>query len=38
MWSLDTRRQTQFLRKIYNAVQYGLNPETGEINYEQVED
>jgi glycine hydroxymethyltransferase len=26
-----------FSGKIYNAVQYGLNPETGEINYEQVE-
>ena len=25
-----------FSGKIYNAVQYGLNPETGEINYEQV--
>ncbi len=26
-----------FSGKIYNAVQYGLNPETGEIDYEQVE-
>jgi len=26
-----------FSGKLYNAVQYGLNPETGEINYEQVE-
>jgi glycine hydroxymethyltransferase len=26
-----------FSGKIYHAVQYGLNPETGEINYEQVE-
>ena len=26
-----------FSGKIYNAIQYGLNPETGEINYEQVE-
>ncbi len=26
-----------FSGKIYKAVQYGLNPETGEINYEQVE-
>ncbi|WP_333876434.1 serine hydroxymethyltransferase [Methylobacter sp.] len=26
-----------FSGKIYNAVQYGLNPETGEINYQQVE-
>ncbi len=26
-----------FSGKIYNAVQYGLHPETGEINYEQVE-
>jgi glycine hydroxymethyltransferase len=25
-----------FSGKIYNAVQYGLNPETGEIDYEQV--
>ena len=26
-----------FSGKIYNAIQYGLNSETGEINYEQVE-
>jgi glycine hydroxymethyltransferase len=26
-----------FSGKIYNAVQYGLNPETGEIDYEQVD-
>jgi len=26
-----------FSGKIYNAVQYGLNPETGEIDYEDVE-
>ncbi len=26
-----------FSDKIYNAVQYGLNPETGEIDYEEVE-
>ncbi|MFI3197824.1 MAG: serine hydroxymethyltransferase [Methylococcaceae bacterium] len=26
-----------FSGKIYNAIQYGLNPDTGEINYEQVE-
>ncbi len=26
-----------FSGKIYNAVQYGLNPETGEIDYQQVE-
>ncbi len=26
-----------FSGRTYNAVQYGLNPETGEINYEQVE-
>ncbi|MES9956451.1 MAG: serine hydroxymethyltransferase [Sedimenticola sp.] len=26
-----------FSGKIYNAVQYGLNPETGEIDYEEVE-
>jgi glycine hydroxymethyltransferase len=26
-----------FSGKTYNAVQYGLNPETGEIDYEQVE-
>jgi len=26
-----------FSGKIYNAIQYGLHPETGEIDYEQVE-
>ncbi len=26
-----------FSGKIYHAIQYGLNPETGEIDYEQVE-
>ncbi len=26
-----------FSGKIYNAIQYGLNPKTGEIDYEQVE-
>ena len=26
-----------FSGKMYNAVQYGLNPETGEIDYDQVE-
>ena len=26
-----------FSGKIYNAVQYGLNPDTGEIDYQQVE-
>lgn len=26
-----------FSGKIYNAIQYGLNPETGEVDYEQVE-
>lgn len=26
-----------FSGKLFNAVQYGLNPETGEIDYEQVE-
>ena len=26
-----------FSGKIYNSIQYGLNPETGEINYDQVE-
>lgn len=26
-----------FSGRIYNAVQYGLNPETGEIDYQQVE-
>ncbi len=29
--------KVNFSGKIYKAVQYGLNPETGEINYEQVE-
>ncbi|AEG31809.1 serine hydroxymethyltransferase [Thiomicrospira cyclica] len=29
--------KVNFSGKIYNAVQYGLNPETGEIDYEQVE-
>src|SRR5690606_7149404 len=29
--------QVNFSGKIYNAVQYGLNPATGEIDYEQVE-
>lgn len=27
-----------FSGKIYNAVQYGLNPDTGEIDYQQVEE
>ena len=27
-----------FSGKIYNAIQYGLHPETGEIDYQQVED
>ncbi|MDX1823853.1 MAG: serine hydroxymethyltransferase, partial [Thiohalomonadales bacterium] len=26
-----------FSGKIYNAIQYGLNPETGEIDYDEVE-
>ncbi|MBB6521709.1 serine hydroxymethyltransferase [Pseudoteredinibacter isoporae] len=26
-----------FSGKIYNAIQYGLNPETGEVDYDQVE-
>ncbi|MCW8839735.1 MAG: serine hydroxymethyltransferase [Gammaproteobacteria bacterium] len=26
-----------FSGKLYNAIQYGLNPETGEIDYEEVE-
>ncbi|WP_370314801.1 beta-eliminating lyase-related protein, partial [Thalassolituus sp.] len=26
-----------FSGRVYNAVQYGLNPETGEIDYEEVE-
>ncbi|HEY9017320.1 serine hydroxymethyltransferase [Thiomicrospira sp.] len=29
--------KVNFSGKIYNAVQYGLNPETGEIDYEEVE-
>ncbi|QMV14647.1 serine hydroxymethyltransferase [Vibrio spartinae] len=29
--------KVSFSGKLYNAVQYGLNPETGEIDYEQVE-
>ncbi len=29
--------KVNFSGKLYNAFQYGLNPETGEINYEQVE-
>ncbi|MDD5035351.1 MAG: serine hydroxymethyltransferase [Methylococcaceae bacterium] len=29
--------KVNFSGKIYNAVQYGLNPQTGEIDYEQVE-
>jgi len=29
--------KVNFSGKIYHAVQYGLNPETGEIDYEQVE-
>ncbi|SHF79644.1 serine hydroxymethyltransferase [Vibrio gazogenes] len=29
--------KVSFSGKIYNAVQYGLNPETGEIDYDQVE-
>jgi len=29
--------KVNFSGKIYNAVQYGLNPETGEIDYEQME-
>ena len=30
--------KVNFSGKIYNAVQYGLNPETGEIDYDQVEE
>ncbi|UZR29488.1 serine hydroxymethyltransferase [Methylococcus mesophilus] len=30
--------KVNFSGKIYNAVQYGLNPETGEIDYGQVEE
>ena len=29
--------KVNFSGKIYNGVQYGLNPETGEIDYDQVE-
>ena len=29
--------KVNFSGKIYEAVQYGLNPETGEVDYEQVE-
>lgn len=29
--------KVNFSGKIYNAVQYGLNPASGEIDYEQVE-
>jgi len=29
--------KVNFSGKIYNAVQYGLNPDTGEIDYDQVE-
>jgi glycine hydroxymethyltransferase len=29
--------KVNFSGKIFNAVQYGLNPQTGEIDYEQVE-
>lgn len=29
--------KVNFSGKIYNAVQYGLNPETGEIDYDEVE-
>ncbi|MFO1417345.1 MAG: serine hydroxymethyltransferase [Methylotetracoccus sp.] len=29
--------KVNFSGKLYNAVQYGLNPETGHIDYEQVE-
>ncbi len=29
--------KVSFSGRIYNAVQYGLNPETGEIDYDQVE-
>jgi glycine hydroxymethyltransferase len=29
--------KVNFSGKIYNSVQYGLNPDTGEIDYEQVE-
>jgi len=29
--------KVNFSGQLYNAVQYGLNPETGEIDYEQIE-
>ncbi|WP_308366006.1 MULTISPECIES: serine hydroxymethyltransferase [unclassified Microbulbifer] len=29
--------RVNFSGKMYNAVQYGLNPETGEVDYEEVE-
>ena len=29
--------KVSFSGKMYNAIQYGLNPETGEIDYEEVE-
>ncbi|WP_226663639.1 serine hydroxymethyltransferase [Microbulbifer aggregans] len=29
--------KVNFSGKIYNAVQYGLNPETGEVDYDEVE-
>ena len=29
--------KVNFSGKIYNSYQYGLNPDTGEINYEEVE-
>lgn len=29
--------KVNFSGKMYNAVQYGLNPETGEVDYEEVE-
>ena len=29
--------KVNFSGKIYNAIQYGLNPETGEVDYQQVE-
>jgi len=34
---LTPRAKPNFSGKIYNSVQYGLHPETGEIDYEQVE-
>ncbi len=36
-WSLDSWCKSKLLGKTYNAIQYGLNPETGEIDYEEVE-